>query len=42
MMKPKHTDNAKRIQAAQKAANKKKPVNADYKKQLKKEETGMY
>lgn len=35
------TDNGKRVKQAQKSANKNK-VPSDYKKQLKKEETGMY
>lgn len=38
----KPTDAAKRIHAAQKAAAAKKSMKSDYKKQLKKEETGMY
>jgi hypothetical protein len=38
----KQTESAKRIQAAQKAASVKKSMKSDYKKQLKKEETGVY
>ena len=39
----KQTASAKKIQAAQKAASaSKKQMQSDYKKQLKKEETGIY
>lgn len=41
MMKGKCTDNGNRVKQAQKAAATGKTQKADYKKQLKKEETGM-